>query len=143
MGCRPRVELDVVAEGRTHREVAMIARLWQTRIDPVQAAEYDAFAAAYSRPLFAALPGCLAAFFLGTGGETRSVLSLWADRASIETLGHSAAYRDTVTRFQATGVLREPQTVELFEVTGGTVNAGLDDELLRHLTTRSNGSEHE
>lgn len=122
----------------------MIARLWRTHIDPVQAAEYDAFAATYSRPMFAALPGCLAAFFLGgTGDEMRSVLSLWADRASIEALDLSALYRETVTRFQTTGVLREPQTVELFEVTGGTVNAGLDDELLRHLTTRSTGREHE
>ncbi len=54
----------------------MIARLWQTRIDPARsAAEYDAFAATYSRPMFAALPGCLGAFFLGTG-EVRSVLEL-------------------------------------------------------------------
>jgi hypothetical protein len=121
----------------------MIARLWRTHIDPVQAAEYDAFAATYSRPMFAALPGCLAAFSLGSGDEMRSVLSLWADRASIEALDHSALYRETVTRFQTTGVLREPQTVELFEVTGGTVNAGLDDELLRHLTTRSTGRKHE
>jgi hypothetical protein len=32
-------------------------------------------------------------------------------------------YCETVARFQATGVLREPQTVDLFEVGGGTVNA--------------------
>jgi hypothetical protein len=50
------------------------------------------------------------------------VLSLWADRASIEALDTSALYRETVARFQATGVLREPQTVELLEVTGGTVS---------------------
>lgn len=72
--------------------------------------------------MFAALPGCLGAFFLGTG-EVRSVLSLWADRASIEALESSALYSETVARFQATGVLREPQMVELFEVTGGTVSA--------------------
>mgnify|MGYP001601717832 CR=1 FL=1 len=65
------------------------------------------------------MPG---AFFLGTG-EVRLVLSLWADKASIDALDRSALYRETVARFQATGVLREPQTVELFEVTGGTVSA--------------------
>src|SRR5215510_6356945 len=118
----------------------MIARLWTTRIDPALAAEYDAFAARYSRPMFAALPGCLAAFFLDAGGEVRSVLSLWADQASIDALAGSALYRDTVTRFQATGVLREPQTVELFEVTGGTLNTALDDELLGNLTTATNRS---
>jgi hypothetical protein len=100
----------------------MIARLWQTGIDPARGAEYDAFAGAHSRPMFAALPGCLGAFFLGTGGM-RSVLSLWADRASIGALESSVLYRETVARFQATGVLREPQTVELFEVSGGTVSA--------------------
>ena len=113
----------------------MIARLWTTRIDPALAPEYDAFAARYSRPMFAALPGCLAAFFLGASGEMRSVLSLWADQTSIDALQTSTLYQDTVTRFQATGVLREPQTVELFEVTGGTVRVGLDDELFGHLTT--------
>ena len=100
----------------------MIARLWQTRIDPARGADYDAFAGAHSRPMFAALPGCLGALFLGAG-EVRSVLSLWTDRASIEALESSVLYRETVARFQATGVLREPQTVELFEVTGGTVSA--------------------
>jgi heme-degrading monooxygenase HmoA len=121
----------------------MIARLWTTSIDPALAAEYDAFAARYSRPMFAALPGCLAAIFLRAGGEMRSVLSLWADEASIDALETSALYRDTVTRFQATGVLREPQTVELFEVTGGAIRAGLDDELFGYLTTRSSGREHQ
>jgi hypothetical protein len=100
----------------------MIARLWQTGIDPARGAEYDAFAVTYSRPMFAALPGCLGALFLGTG-EVRTVLSLWADRTSIDALDTSPFYRETVARFQATGVLREPQTVELFEVTGGTVSA--------------------
>jgi hypothetical protein len=42
----------------------------------------------------------------------RSVLSLWADEASIDALDTSTStlYRETVTRFHATGVLREPQT---------------------------------
>jgi heme-degrading monooxygenase HmoA len=100
----------------------MIARMRRTRIDPARGAEYDAFADTHSRPMFAALPGCLGALFLGTG-EERFVLTLWADRGSIEALDTSALYRETVARFWATGVLREPQTVELFEVTGGTVNA--------------------
>jgi len=121
----------------------MIARLWRTRIDPVQARAYEAFAARYSRRMFAGLPGCLGAFFLDTGGETRAVLSLWADRASIDALDSSALYRETVTHFQAIGVLREPQTVELFEVTGGTLTAGLDDDLFRHLATRSIERERE
>jgi hypothetical protein len=100
----------------------MIARLWETRIDPALGAEYDAFASKYSRPMFAALPGCLGAFFLGTG-EVRSVLSLWVDTVSIEALKASALYNETVALFQATGVLREPQIIKIFEVTGGIVDA--------------------
>ncbi len=100
----------------------MIARLWETRIDPSRGEAYDAFANMHSRPMFASLPGCLAAFFLGTG-EVRSVLSLWLDNAAIEALEDSKPYAETVALFQATGVLREPQTIKFFEVTGGTVSA--------------------
>lgn len=49
----------------------MIARLWETRIDPSRGEAYDAFANMHSRPMFASLPGCLAAFFLGTGEARR------------------------------------------------------------------------
>ncbi len=113
----------------------MIARLWTTRINPARAAEYDTFAARFSRPMFAALPGCLASFFIESGDETRTVLSLWADKASIDALDGSPLYSDTVTRFQATGVLREPQTVELCKISGGTLSATFDDEFLGRLTT--------
>ena len=101
--------------------VIMIARLWQTRIDRARGREYDTFAQKYSRPMFASLPGCLGALFLGTG-ELRSVMSLWIDQPSIDALPKSSRYAQTVAGFQATGILREPQTVECFEVTGGTLN---------------------
>jgi len=100
----------------------MIARLWETGIRPGMESAYDSFAYTYSRPMFAALPGCLGAFFLGTGA-TRSVLSLWIDQASIDALKDSELYKDTVARFLATGALLEPQTTKVLEVTGGTVNA--------------------
>src|SRR5215813_10143580 len=63
-----RNEVSRLAPTSVPRAWLMIARLWTTRIDPALAPEYDAFAARYSRPMFAALPGCLAAFFLGAGG---------------------------------------------------------------------------
>lgn len=53
----------------------MLARLWTTRIASGAGSTYDDFAAHRSRPMFAALPGCLGAVFFGTG-ETRFVLSL-------------------------------------------------------------------
>jgi len=101
----------------------MIARLWQTEHRSGTGNGVRRFC----RHVLVSHVCCIGgmswgAFFLSTG-EVRSVLSLWADRASIDALESSPLYRETVARFQATGVLREPQTVELFEVTGGTVSA--------------------
>jgi hypothetical protein len=110
----------------------LIARWWDTRIDPARGEDYDAFANANSRRMFASLPGCLGAFFLGTG-EVRSVLSLWVDKASVDALDDSTLYADTVALFQSTGILRGPQVTRLFEVTGGTVSApALAEELSAH-----------
>ena len=107
----------------------MIARFWHTQIDPARVDEYDAFAASYSTPMFASLPGCVGALFLGAG-ESRSVLSLWVDRPSIDALANSPLYVQTVARLLATGILREPQKIELFEVTGGTLDASASLRML-------------
>ena len=112
----------------------LVARLWHTRIDPARADAYDAFAREHSRPMFDRLEGCLGALFLGTGAE-RTVLTLWAGRAAIDALGESALYNDTVARFHATGILREPQHVEFAALTGGTVQADALADALRRLTS--------
>ena len=101
----------------------MFARLWTTRISTGAGSTYDDFASRRSRPMFAALPGCLGAVFFGTG-ETRFVLSLWVDQASIEALESNRLYKGTVQSFLATGALAEPQTTVVHEVTGGTVDLG-------------------
>jgi len=99
----------------------LLARLWTTRISPGAGPAYDAFANSRSRPMFAALPGCLGAIFFGTG-DTRSVLSLWSEQASIDALERSPLYTRTVQSFLATGALAEPQTTTVHEVTGGTMD---------------------
>lgn len=99
----------------------MLARLWTTRISPGAGPAYDAFANSRSRPMFAALPGCLGAVFFGTG-DTRSVLSLWSDQASIDALERNPLYTRTVQSFLATGALAEPQTTLVHQVTGGTLD---------------------
>lgn len=73
--------------------------------------------------MFAALPGCLGAVFFGRG-ETRLVLSLWVDQASIDALESNPLYTGTVQSFLATGALAEQQTTVVHEVTGGTVDLG-------------------
>lgn len=95
-----------------------VARLWRTRIAPASEEAYDAFVQARSFPMFETLPGCLGVLFLGSG-EQRAVLSLWSDLASIDALGDSDLYHETVDRLLATGILREPQTVALFPITAG------------------------
>lgn len=97
----------------------MIARLWRTRIDPVRSEDYDAYVVRYSRPMFSSLPGCMGAFFLGDG-EDRAALTLWADEASIKAAEKSAIYAETVARYES--IFRPPQTIELFAVTGATID---------------------
>lgn len=99
----------------------MIARLWTTRIDPARGRAYDAFAEAHSRPMFAALPGCLGARFLGSG-DVRTVFSLWTDAESIAAAEASTLYQETVAQFRATGILREPQNIAMLVVTGGNID---------------------
>lgn len=99
----------------------MLTRLWTTRLSPGAGPAYDAFANSRSRPMFAALPGCLGAVFFGTG-DTRFVLSLWSDQASIDALERNPLYTRTVQSFLATGALAEPQTTLVQEVTGGTMD---------------------
>lgn len=109
----------------------MFARLWTTRISPGAGPAYDAFAHSRSRPMFAELPGCLGAVFFGTG-DTRFVLSLWSDQASLDALERNPLYTGTVQSFLATGALAEPQTTLVHEVTGGTMDlVGLARTVLR------------
>lgn len=99
----------------------LFARLWTTGVSPGASSTYDTFAAQRSRSMFASLPGCLGAVFFGTG-DTRSVLSLWVDQASIDALESNPLYAETVQSFLATGALAEPQTTVVHEVTGGTLD---------------------
>ena len=112
----------------------LVARLWHTRIDPARGDDYDAFARDHSRPMFDHLDGCLAALFLGSGAE-RTVLTLWANPAALDALSESVLYADTVARFRTTGILREPQHVELVSLTGGTVQANALAVALRRLAS--------
>ena len=112
----------------------LVARLWHTRIDPARADAYDAFARDHSRPMFDLLEGCLAALFLGSGAE-RTVLTLWTSPAALDALSESVLYADTVARFHATGILREPQHVERVSLTGGTVQADALAAALRRSTS--------
>ena len=84
----------------------MIARIWQARIDPRRADDYDRFARERSLPTFRAHRGFRGCAFLGDGAD-RTVLTLWDSRDDIEGLERSAVYRDTVEGIMRTGFVLE------------------------------------
>jgi heme-degrading monooxygenase HmoA len=93
----------------------MIARIWRTGLDEGRAAEYDAFAAERSLPMFRLQPGIRAVFFVRTA-TGRAVITVWRDLSAAEALAESAEYLETVDAILATGFLRPPQSVELLPV---------------------------
>lgn len=108
----PHGELEQGLEGE------ILARLWTTQIEPARGAEYESFAHMLSRPMFASMPGCVGALFLGIGCD-RAVLSLWLDYKSIEHAEASMHYQDTVASLVASGVLRGTQQVLIWPVREG------------------------
>ena len=93
----------------------MIARIWRTGLDESRAAEYDAFAAERSLPMFRRHPGFRAVFFVRTANG-RATITVWRDLAAAEALAESADYLQTVEAILATGFLMPPQSVELLPV---------------------------
>ena len=102
----------------------MIVRLWETGVVPERLAEYLAFAETRSRPMFLAQPGCLGVLFLRTDGDRHAACTYWRDRGAVAALESSERYRATAAALAATGVLVDPQTVRVYEVEGGTLDAG-------------------
>jgi heme-degrading monooxygenase HmoA len=97
----------------------MIARLWRTQVDLTRLADYEQFAQDQSLPIFRQQRGFLGVFLLREH-QAILVVSLWEDRAAVEALDTSASYQTTVRRLLATGLLLGDQSVDLFEVSGGT-----------------------
>jgi len=100
----------------------MIAQSWTATLVPGREADYDAFAARESAPMFRALPGCLGVLFLGDG-LARTVLSLWREAADIEALDGNAAYQATAARLAASGILAATGPVTL-QASGAGAFAG-------------------
>ncbi|PJJ71377.1 heme-degrading monooxygenase HmoA [Diaminobutyricimonas aerilata] len=93
----------------------MIARIWRTGLDESRADEYTAFATERSLPMFRRQPGFRGLVF-ARAAEGRVVITFWDDAESVARLDASSDYRETVAAIGAAGFLREPQSVEVFEV---------------------------
>lgn len=96
----------------------ILARLWTTQIEEARGADYETFARVLSQPMFASMPGCVGALFLGIGSH-RAVLSLWLNSRAIEQAEASIHYQDTVASLVASGVLRGAQQVSIWPVREG------------------------
>lgn len=119
--------LATLVDNRVH---GMIARTWRTRIDPARAGDYRTFARCISLPMFRAQPGFLGVLF-ATSADGRTVTTLWQDLDSLEALERSPAYRRTVARLDATGILIQSGQVELLGLDGAYF---ADTEMLAGIT---------
>ncbi|GAA2629557.1 hypothetical protein SMC26_35340 [Actinomadura fulvescens] len=95
----------------------MIMRVWRTSVDEARTAEYERFAAEESLPMFRAQRGFQGLVF-GRRDGVCVVTTFWTDHAAADALEVSPAYRDTVARITATGLLTGESRVERFEVHG-------------------------
>ncbi len=87
-------------------------------------AEYEQYANTHSLPMFRQQTGFRGVLFLRTAHDC-AALSFWEDAAAVAALGTSASYQETSHRLQATGMLLGEQSVEVFEVRGGTMEQAL------------------
>jgi len=96
----------------------VIVRIWTTGVDPQRADEYREFAAVRSLPMFRIQEGFRGVLFTERGSQF-AVISLWRDRAAVDSLETSPTYQETVAAILATGFLTDEQRVDVFEVKGG------------------------
>jgi heme-degrading monooxygenase HmoA len=107
----------------------MILRVWRTRIDESRADDYREFARGRSVPMFRSQPGFVGGLFGARHGE-RAVITIWEDRTAAEVLSSSESYQITVAAIEASGFLIGESSVEMFELEGAVLDAGLGS--LRH-----------
>lgn len=104
----------------------MIARTWHARLSPGREADYDAFAATRSLPMFRRLPGCRGVLFLGEGLERR-VLSLWTTREAMDALAGNADYLAVSGQLAESGILASAGPVTWEPVRDAAIIPGAAD----------------
>jgi heme-degrading monooxygenase HmoA len=118
----------------------VVVRIWRTALDESRAGEYERFARERSLPMFQQQQGCLGVLFARTE-QARAVITLWEDEAAAHRLESDPGYRATVEGITATGFLRPPQVVEIFEVGEGWLNERAAGRLLDDDERRSPASD--
>lgn len=102
----------------------MLLRIWRTGVDPNRWDEYARFEREHSAPMFRQQPGCRGVLFLRLDGDAgAAACSFWDRLKSIEALATSPSYRATVARLASTALLTGEQSVEVFAIASGALDA--------------------
>src|SRR5436853_145601 len=102
----------------------MLLRIWRTSVNPNRWQDYAQFERDHSLPMFRQERGCRGVLFVRTAeGSGAAACSFWDDREALDQLAQSPTYRMTVGRLLATGLLIGTQSVEVFNMAGGALDA--------------------
>lgn len=102
----------------------MLLRIWKVGLASGKAQALESFANTVSLPLFKAQPGCLAVFFTRTESACATV-TVWSSEQAVLAMERSTAYQQVVQQIEASGILGDHYTTEVFTVYGGFTTPGL------------------
>lgn len=99
----------------------MILRIWRAPLDPARIEEYWCFERKRCVPTLHRQPGFLGVLFLRGAGELASSLTVWEDRGAVDALESSPSYGRAARELAESGLLAGEESVDIFEVVGGTL----------------------
>jgi heme-degrading monooxygenase HmoA len=103
--------------------VAVILRIWRTRIVPARKEEYRRFERERYTPMLHKQPGFLGVLFLRPAEERAASLTIWEDAGVVDVLRSSPSYREIIHELADSGLLVGSQSVEILEVAGGDLRS--------------------
>lgn len=111
-------------------------RVWRAEVAPARLEDYRYFELERCLPMLLKQPGLLGVLFLRETGYRAASLTMWEDRGTVEALESSPSYRRITRDLAESGLLVGDQSVEDFEVAGGTLRPHLLIALLNLKTDR-------
>jgi heme-degrading monooxygenase HmoA len=99
----------------------VILRVWCAKVVPERIGEYRRFERERCLPMLRKQPGFLGVLFLRGVGNQAASITIWEDAGTVEALESSPSYRRTIRERAESGLLAREQSVEIFEITDGTL----------------------
>jgi heme-degrading monooxygenase HmoA len=101
----------------------MILLVRRAKIDPARIEEYRRFERDRCLPMLRKQPGFLGVLFLRSMEGGAASITIWEDGGTVEALESSPSYRETARELAERGLLAGEQSVETFEVAGGSLRS--------------------